>query len=103
MKIAIEVDTSIDGRLNDNAAGIWLIRVISNLKVFSETGRDFREFVFRRLHWSKTARSFDGVFTCRETGLCQDSRQIAVSSGMSGMERLGHGTEHLTKAGGLSC
>jgi hypothetical protein len=38
MKLAIQFNASIDRGMNDDAAWIWLVRVIADLKILSETG-----------------------------------------------------------------
>src|SRR5262249_3574687 len=45
MIVPIDIDAAVDGWMHDDARRIRLVRVVSNMKILSETGSNLREIV----------------------------------------------------------
>ena len=59
MVFTMEIDATIDRRLDDDPARVWLVRVVANLEILAEAGRDLRQVIPRCQHRREAARSFD--------------------------------------------
>src|SRR5512146_2717769 len=97
MIIAIEIDAGVNGRLHDNPAWIRLVRVVPNLEVFSEAGRDLRESVFGRKHRREGTRTFNRMFSSCETLFGQHRREVSIACSMPRVKRFRHRAKAFAK------
>ena len=91
-----KLNARIDGRVHDDAARERLVGVDAQLEFFAQTVGELLKIIRCSRDGGEPARAFEREATRGEALSRQQRRHIAALRRASGMQRLAHGTEHLT-------
>ena len=92
---------TVDARMNDDAAGERLVRVVRDFEILSQAIGDRVPFPLRRIRLQEPARRLERATRCRVAMARKKRGHQAHPRRGAGMQRLGHRPELLAHAGRL--